>query len=135
MKLNKFTRLFLKDHLKQTWIAYILLIISIIYIFCISQFNNLNGLQRIFEGLSLSYIAAYMFYFFINLYPEYTKQKQGIITIKNELINIVVDMSIILGIVKSFSNDNYKNINLPNSTVYLKEQNSDEKNFFNPRVK
>lgn len=133
MKFNKFTELFLKDHFRQTWIAYIFLTISILSICYMSKFINLTGSQRILEGVSLSYIAAYMFYFFINLYPEYTKQKQGIITIKNELINIVVDISIILGIVKSFSKDNYTNINLPNSIVYLKEQNSDEKNFFNPR--
>ena len=133
MKLNKFTWLFFKDHFKQTWVAYILLIISILSICYMAKFINLTATKRILEGFSLSYIAAFVFYCLVNLFPEYTKQKQGIISIRNELTNIVVDIRIILGIVKSFSNDNYKNINLPNNIVYLKVQNGNGKNFFNPR--
>lgn len=133
MKLNKFIWLFFKDHFQQTWIAYVFLIISIIYVFYISQIDNLNGLQRIFEGFSLSYIVAYMFYIFINLYPEYIKERQGIITIENELNNIVINISHILGIIKSFSNEDYTNINLLNYPIYVQERNNKWKNFFNPR--
>lgn len=60
-------------------------------------------------------------------------KKKSIITIENELDNIVINISNILGIIKSFSNDGYTNINLPNHPIYLKEQNFNWKTFFNPR--
>ena len=133
MNLNKFTVSFIKDHIKQTWRAYLLLFISIACIIYTMQFTAITGYHRIMEGIALSYIAACIFYYFVNLYPEYTKQKQGIITIENELNNIVINISHILGIIKSFSDENYTNINLPDDFIYVKERKFKWKNFLNPR--
>ena len=133
MKLNKFTLLFWKDHFIQTFVAYIFLLISCIAIWLSPQLKDFENLQKIIDGLSISYIAAFIFYYLINLFPEYTRQKQGIITIKNELNNIAMNIRDILSIFKSFSSDNCYKVNLPNSIIYVKEKDSEWKNFFNPR--
>ena len=129
--MKKFNKYFMKSHFMQNWLVYVLLVLAIVYLFITVNQSDLSSFFRVLENISLSYIAAYIFYLFVNLIPSYFQQKNALLTVEKELNHIVIDIFSILSILQTFSKDNYEDFFIPNAIVYLEDSNS--KTFFNPR--
>lgn len=126
---NIFLKKFLRIHFEKYWLIYLILGISLIYLFFSPQ--DSKKINRIVEGISLSYIAAYIFFLFLNVVPEYFAQKESISINYDNFNTICIKITEIISIIKLFSNDNFDNIVLPNEIKYVKYE--DARIFFNPR--
>lgn len=126
---NIFLKKFLRVHFSKYWLIYLFLGISLIYLFFSPQ--NSNKINRIIEGVSLSYIAAYIFFLFLNVVSEYFAQKESISVNHENFNTICVKITEVISIIKLFSNDNFENIIIPNEIKYVKYE--DARIFFNPR--
>lgn len=126
---NVFFKKFLKTHFNRYWLIYLFLIVNIIYLILEPQHTTKSN--RILEGISLSYIAAYIFFMLLNVVSEYFVQKEAISLNSDHFNSICRGITDILSITKLFSDGNFSNISIPNETKYLKYD--DAKTFFNPR--
>lgn len=125
-----FFRKFLKTHFVKSRFIYVVLFFVVIYlIFSPQEGNKLN---RIIEGMSISYIAAYIFYIFLNVMTEYFVQKKALLVNKEFLNAICSGIAEILSTIKLFSDENFSNIQIPDEIVYVKRKDN-TKTFFVPR--
>ncbi len=126
---NIFLKKFLGIHFSRYWLIYLFLGISLVYLFFSPQ--DSKKINRIIEGISLSYIAAYIFFLFLNVVSEYFAQKEAISVNRENFNTICVEITEVISIIKLFSNDNFENIIIPNEIKYVKYE--DARIFFNPR--
>lgn len=126
-----FLKKFLKTHFVKNWIIYLVLFFIVFYLIFSPQ--DSKKLNRIIEGVSLSYIAAYIFYIFLNVIAEYSMQKKALSVNKEFLRIICSEIAEILSTVKLFSGENFSNIQIPEGIVYVKRKEDNTRTFFAPR--
>ena len=116
---------FLKRHMLEAWLLYVLLFIAVV---CLT----ISSSCRIVEGLALSFIAAYIFFSVNDLSVRYQKERKGLLVSHTQFVHMVNNIQKSIDIIELFPKINDKCVCVPSNTQYFKCD--DSKNFFCPKL-
>lgn len=124
-----FVKKYVTQHIKDYKIMYLSLLVAIIYVTCFIECQS--NIHRIIEGICLSIFAAYLFFLFITVIPDFFNTKKALTISEENFRLIVIEAFDVFGILSVFSAKNYQDLQIPNNIQYMKYDNG--QTFFNPR--